>query len=318
MAYEPPFQRNDAIDTLCMEIAEFIGMISPQAPLLKSPTLHRELRIKTIHSSLMIEGNKLDERTVTAILDGKRVLGDRRDVLEVANAKRAYDLIFELDPYSIDALLSAHRTMMEGLIPDAGRFRNGNVGVFDGDSLVHTGTPATYVPEVMTNIFTWLRETGMHPLLASSVFHFEFEFCHPFSDGNGRVGRMWHTLLLSRWRPMLAWLPIESAIRRRQQDYYKAFTESEATGSPECFVQFMLEAIRESILPFVSPANEKKLLQSKALDFFREHGDSNVSQLAQHLGCSKRSAERLVAELKEEGRLLRQGSTRSGIWVVGK
>ena len=131
MAYEPPFQRNDAIDSLCMEIAELVGMLSPQAPLAKSSTLHRELRIKTIHSSLMIEGNKLDERTVTAILDGKCILGDSRDILEVENAKRAYDLIPELDPYSIDDLLRAHRTMMGGLVSEAGRFRSSNVGVFD-------------------------------------------------------------------------------------------------------------------------------------------------------------------------------------------
>lgn len=316
MAYEPPFRRNDAIDSLCMEIAELVGMLSPQAPLAKSPTLHRKLRIKSIHSSLVIEGNKLDERTVTAILDGKRVLGDSRDILEVENAARAYGLIPELDPCSIDDLLRAHRTMMEGLVPEAGRFRSGNVGVFDGDVLIHAGTPAAYVPEVMADIFGWLKGTSTHPLLASCIFHFEFEFCHPFSDGNGRTGRLWHTLLLSKWRPVLAWLPIESTIRQRQAGYYGALADSDATGSSELFVQFMLEAIRDSILPFSRPASEKELSRSKALEFFREHGDGNISQLAESLGCSKRSAERIVAELKEEGALSRQGSARSGIWIV--
>ena len=316
MAYEPPFQRNDAIDSLCMEIAELVGMLSPQAPLAKSLTLHRELRIKTIHSSLMIEGNKLDERTVIAILDGKRVLGDSRDILEVKNAKRAYDLIPELDPYSIDDLLRAHRTMMGGLVPEAGRFRSGNVGVFDGNVLIHAGTLAAYVPEVMAGIFCWLRETSMHPLLASCVFHFEFEFCHPFFDGNGRTGRLWHTLLVSRWRPVLAWLPIESTIRQRQAGYYEALAKSDSSGSGEQFVEFMLEVIRDSILPFSKPASEKELARSRALDFFREHGNGNVSQLAESLGCSKRSAERMVAKLKEEGILSRRGSARAGIWIV--
>lgn len=316
MAYEPPFQRNDTIDSLCMEIAELVGMLSPQAPLAKSPTLHRELRIKTIHSSLMIEGNKLDEETVTAILDGKRVLGNSHDILEVENAKRAYDLIPELDPYSIDDLLRAHRTMMEDLISEAGRFRSGNVGVFDRGVLIHAGTPAAYVPEVMADIFGWLEGTSVHPLLASCIFHFEFEFCHPFSDGNGRTGRLWHTLLLSKWRPVLAWLPIESTIRQRQAGYCKVLADSDATGSSERFVEFMLEAIRDSILPFSRPASEKELNRSKALDFFREHGDGNVSQLAESLGCSKRSAERIVAKLKEEGALSRQGSARSGVWIV--
>ena len=318
MPYEPPFERNDAIDTLCMEIAELVGMLSPQAPLAKSPTLHRELRIKTIRSSLMIEGNKLDEKTVTAIIDGKRVLGDIHDILEVENAKRAYDLIPELNPHSIDDLLRAHRTMMDGLVSEAGCFRGGNVGVFDGDALIHAGTPAAYVPEVMADIFGWLEETSMHPLLASCVFHFEFEFCHPFSDGNGRTGRLWHTLLLSKWRPALAWLPIESTIRRRQAGYYEALAKSDAIGSSERFVEFMLEVIRDSILPFSKPANERELTRARVLDFFREHGGGNISQLAENLGCSKRSAERIVAELKEEGVLSRQGSPRSGIWVVGE
>ena len=254
---------------------------------------------------------------MTAILDGKRILVDSRDILEVENAKRAYDLIPELDPYSIDDLLRAHRTMMGNLIPEAGRFRSGNVGVFDGNVLIHAGTLAAYVPEVMAGIFGWLRETSMHPLLASCVFHFEFEFCHPFSDGNGRTGRLWHTLLLSRWRPVLAWLPVESTTRRRQADYYyEALAKSDATGSSEAFVEFMLEAIRDSILPFSKPASEKELAQARALDFFGGRGDGNVSQLAELLGCSKRSAERMVAELKREGALSRQGSARSGLWIV--
>ena len=148
MAYEPSFKRTDVIDALCMEIAELVGMLSPQAPLSTSPTVRRELRIQTIYSSLVIEGNRLDERAVSAIIDGKRVLGDRRDILEVENARAAYDLIPELDPHLLEDLLRVHRVMMGGLVPDAGRFRSGNVGVFNGDTLIHAGTPATYVPEV--------------------------------------------------------------------------------------------------------------------------------------------------------------------------
>lgn len=316
MSYEPPFKSTDEIDSLCMEIAELVGMLSPQAPLAKSPTLHRELRIKTIHSSLLIEGNGLDEKAVTAIIDGKRVLGDRLDILEVENAKRAYDLIPALNPYSIDDLLKAHRTMMDGLIPEAGCFRSGNVGVFDGDALIHAGTPATYVPEAMADIFAWLKMTRMHPLPASCVFHFEFEFCHPFSDGNGRTGRLWHTLLLSKWRPVLAWLPMESTIRQRQSDYYKSLAQSGAAGSSGGFVKFMLETIRDSLLPFSKPIGQKELTRAQTLDFFRENSTANISQLAERLGCSKRSAERIIAGLKEEGVLARQGSARSGAWVV--
>ena len=316
MAYEPSFERTDVIDALCMEIAELVGMLSPQTPLSTSPTLRREVRIQTIYSSLVIEGNKLDERAVSAIIDGKRVLGDRRDILEVENARAAYDLIPKLDPHSLADLLRIHRVMMGGLVPDAGRFRSGNVGVFNVDTLIHAGTPAAYVPEVMGGLFEWLRATRLHPLLVSCIFHFELEFCHPFSDGNGRTGRLWQTLLLSRWRSVLAWLPVESAIRRRQADYYEALARSGATGSCESFVEFMLEAFREAILPYARPESVADAERARALAFLSDNSRSTVAQLAQHLGCSKRSAERMVAQLKEEGMLERQGSPRSGVWVV--
>lgn len=253
---------------------------------------------------------------MSAIIDGKRVLGDRRDILEVENARAAYDLIPELDPHSLADLLRVHRVMMGGLVPDAGRFRSGNVGVFNGDALIHAGTPAAYVPEVMGGLFEWLRTTRVHPLLASCVFHVEFEFCHPFSDGNGRTGRLWQTLLLSRWRSELAWLPVESAIRRRQADYYEALARSGATGSCESFVEFMLEAIREAILPYARPESAVDVERARALAFLSDNSRSTVAQLAQHLGCSKRSAERIVAQLKEEGVLERQGSARGGEWKV--
>lgn len=316
MSYEPPFRRTETIESLCMEVAELVGRLSPQTPLAKSPTLHRELRIKTIHSSLLIEGNTLDEKTVTALIDGKRVLGNSHDILEVENAKRAYDLIPDLDPFSIEDLLRVHHEMMKGLVPEAGRFRSGNVGVFEGDTLIHAGTPATYVPEVMADIFNWLKNTKMHPLLASCVFHFEFEFCHPFSDGNGRTGRLWHTLLLSKWRPVLAWLPVESTIRSRQSDYYRALAKSDAAGSCEVFVEFILKAIRDAIIPFANPQEEAEMARLQALDYFREYSTGTVAELAQILGCSKRSAERIVAALKAVGQLERHGSARSGIWVV--
>lgn len=270
----------------------------------------------TIHSSLFIEGNKLDEKAVTAIIDGKRVLGNEQDILEVENAKRAYDLLPELDPYSIDDLLKVHYEMTQGLTAEAGRFRSGNVGVFDGDVLIHAGTPAAYVPTVMSDLFNWLKATELHPLLASCIFHFEFEFCHPFADGNGRTGRLWQTLLLSRWRPIFAWLPIESTIRERQAGYYDTLAKSDAAGSSEVFVEFMLEAIRDSIKPFANPANEHEQAKSKTLAFFREQPNGTISQLAEHLGSSKRSAERIVAELKGEDVLDRQGSSRNGSWIV--
>lgn len=316
MAYEPPFKRTGRIESLCIEIAELVGRVSPQADLAKSPTLHRQLRIQTIHSSLLIEGNQLDESAVTAVLDGKRVLGSANDIREVENAQRAYNLLPTLNPYSIEDLLTAHRAMMESLAPDAGRFRSGNVGVFDGDRLIHAGTPAAYVPEVTAELFEWLEKTDVHPLVASCAFHFEFEFIHPFSDGNGRTGRLWHTLLLSQWRPLLQWLPVESTIRKRQADYYAALAESDAAGSCERFMEFMLEAIRDSLAPFAGVQNARETTLANALSFLGESPTASVPQLAEHLACSQRSAERIVAELKKTGRLAREGTPRAGRWVV--
>ena len=316
MGYEPPFERTPEIDDLCMEIAELVGMLHPASDLSSSPVLHRELRIRTIRSSLMIEGNTLSEEAVTAIMDGKRVLGPAKDVLEVENAKRAYELLDSLDPHSLEDLLRAHRVMMDKLIEHAGCFRTKNVGVFDGDTLVHAGTPASYVPQVMSDLFGWLSTTSLHPLLASCIFHYEFEFIHPFADGNGRTGRLWHTLLLSRWRPALAWLPIESVIRERQQGYYRVLAESNAAGSSEHFVTFMLQVIRDALLPFAQQDTPEENKEHQALAFFSEHPKGTVADLAVFLDCSKRSAERVIANLRNAGKLRRDGAARGGTWVV--
>ena len=190
MGYEPPLNRTAEIDELCMEIAELVGALGTTSPLSTSPVLHRELRITTIHSSLMIEGNTLSREAVTAILDGRRVLGPARQILEVDNARRAYRLMDDLDPLSPDDLLRAHGVMMRGLIDDAGRYRAENAGVFKEGGLIHAGTPARCIPEVMADLFAWMASTDLHPLPASCVFHYEFEFIHPFSDGNGRTGRL--------------------------------------------------------------------------------------------------------------------------------
>lgn len=318
MAYTPPFTRTPAIDNLCMEIAELVGTLGPASPLSTSPQLHRELRIRTIHSSLMIEGNVLSEDAVTAIIDGKRVLGPSREIREVENAHRAYEIMDQLDPYSITDLLRAHGVMMDGIIEDAGRLRNANAGVFDGDRLIHTGTPAAYVPEVMAELFDWMRHTDLHPLLVSCVFHYEFEFIHPFTDGNGRTGRLWHTLLLARWRPVLRWLPIETVIRDRQREYYATLAHSNAVGTCEDFVAFMLTVIRQALMPYAKPSAQTVAdsREEQALSLFSGSPTATVADLADLLGCSRRTAERVVADLRASGRLRREGSARAGRWRV--
>ena len=318
MEYEPPFERTSQTENLSLEIAELVGSLTPSSELNASPYLHRKLRIRTIHSSLLIEGNALNEDQVTAIIDGKNVLGDAKDVREVQNAHRAYELIDSIDPFDVSDLLRIHGVMMDGLIKDAGNFRSKNVGVYDGDALIHAGTPAHCVPGVMADLFGWISSTKVHPLVSSCIFHYEFEFVHPFADGNGRCGRLWHTLLLSKWRPVLKWLPIESIIQQRQQEYYAAIAASNASGSCEAFVAFMLEVIRDSILPYAIRKSDKDVRKEQLVEAVSDDPHVTIPQLMEKTGFSRRSIERDLAELKESGVLTRLGSARSGSWEVNR
>lgn len=316
MGYEPPFVRTSQIENLGLEIAELVGLLTPSSELSTSPQLHRKLRIRTIHSSLLIEGNALTEDQVTAVIDGKKVLGDAKDILEVENANRAYGLLDVVDPYNINDLLHVHKVLMDGLVKEAGVFRSKNVGVYDGGELIHAGTPANYVSEVMSDLFAWLDSTDVHPLISSCIFHYEFEFVHPFADGNGRCGRLWHTLLLSKWRPVLRWLPVETIIWQRQQDYYASIATSNATGSCEAFVAFMLEAIRDAISPYAVQKSDKDIRKERILDVISKDASITIPRLVEKTGYSRRSIERDISELKEEGVLKRQGSARAGTWEI--
>ena len=318
MTYQPPFTQTPGITNLCIEIAEMVGRLEPTSALSTSPTLHRQLRIETIHSSLMVEGNTLTAQQVTAILDGKRVLGDRDDIREVENADRCYALVPELDPLSLDDLLHAHGVMMDGLVKGAGAFRNSNAGVFDGDRLIHMGTPAHYVAALMNDLFEWLRTTDVHPVLRSCIFHYEFEFIHPFADGNGRTGRLWHTLLLASWRPVLAWLPVESVILKTQQEYYAAFSRAEVEGDSAPFVAYMLGAMKTALEPYCAMESPTEQKENALLLFVRDRPTASVAQIAEHLGVSRASADRIIAKLKEGGRLAREGSSRKGSWRINR
>lgn len=242
--YKPPFVMNEQIATITAEIAELSGELSAYEGLTTNPILPRENRIKTIHSSLAIEQNTLSIGQVTDIIDGKRVLAPPADIKEVQNAYEIYEKLDILNPYSIEDLLVAHRIMTKDLIKESGMFRSGNAGVYDGEKLIHAGTPSSYIPEVMENLFTWLKESSLHPLIKACLFHYEFEFIHPFFDGNGRTGRLWHTLILSKWKPFFAWVPIESLIHDNQQAYYDAIEISNEKQNANDFVLFMLGIIK--------------------------------------------------------------------------
>ena len=245
--YEPPFHMTDRITSLIAEISEHVGRITVLQGDSIGLHLRRENRIRTIHSSLAIEHNSLSLEQVTAILDGKRVLGNPNEIREVQNAYAAYEFMLNLDALSVDHLLRAHAQMMDGLVRENGRFRSGGVGVFNGKALVHMAPPAKLVPEHIHNLFAWYRQSELHPLVKSAVFHYEFEFIHPFSDGNGRMGRMWHSLLLAQWKELFFWLPVEELIQARQKEYYDALGMVDAQADSAGFVELMLEIIRDSL-----------------------------------------------------------------------
>lgn len=245
--YKPPFHMTDKITFLIAEISEQVGRITVLQERTISPHLRRENRIRTIHSSLAIEHNSLSLEQVTAILDGKRVLGNPNEIKEVQNAYEAYELMLRLDPSSVDDLLKAHKLMMSGLVPENGKFRSGGVGVFDGELLIHMAPPAEFVPEHVHNLFSWYQQSELHPLIKSAVFHYEFEFIHPFADGNGRMGRMWHSFLLGKWKELFFWLPIEELIQSRQKEYYDALGVADRQADSAGFVELMLEIIRDSL-----------------------------------------------------------------------
>ena len=245
---KPPFHVTDKMILLIAEISEQVGRMAVQQERTINPHLRRENRIRTIHSSLAIEHNSLSLEQVTAILDGKRVLGNPNEIKEVQNAYEAYELMLGLNPLSVDDLLKAHKLMMNGLVLENGRFRSGGVGVFEGEALIHMALPAQFVPEHIQNLLIWYEQSELHPLIKSAVFHYEFEFIHPFVDGNGRVGRMWHSLLLGKWKELFFWLPMEELIQSRQKEYYEALGVADMQADSAGFVELMLEIIRDSLL----------------------------------------------------------------------
>lgn len=325
--YQPPFTMTEEITNLVIEIGEQVGAVAAHESLQPNPTLRRESRIKSIHSSLAIEQNTLTLEQVSDIIDGKRVLGPPQDIREVKNAYEAYERVTSLDPYSVKNLLLAHRIMMEGLVKEAGMFRSKNVGVYAGTRLIHTGTPANYVPELIDQLFTWMKQSKLHPLVKSCIFHYEFEFIHPFSDGNGRTGRLWQSLILQKWKPFFAWLPVETLIHEQQDGYYAALNASNTEGESTIFVTFMLQIIRDALADIIKTQDSHRNVginvginvgtnEKKVLALLRQDGSLTAKVLASTLGITERQVERIIASLKKQGMLIRHGASKNGFWEV--
>ena len=254
--YKPPYEITDTMTTLISGISEKVGRIDASGGGAAMPRLRRNTRIRSIYSSLRIEANSLTADQVRDVINGKSVTGPAPEILEVKNAYEAYSQIDRIDPYQISELLRLHGIMTKDLIAESGTYRHGEEGVFNGEQCIFMAPPARLVPSLMDDLFGWMGEdqSRVHPLILSSVFHYEFVFIHPFADGNGRMARLWQTVLLAQWKPIFAHLPVESQIERHQDDYYKAIADCHAAGSSNVFIEFMLERISEALDAFAVQA----------------------------------------------------------------
>ena len=311
---KPPFEITNTIIDSVAEIAELVGRLTSTNQLSSNPTLCRSNRIRTIHGSLAIEQNTLSLEQVTAVLNGKHVLAPPKDIAEVKNAYEIYERLDELDPYSVDDLLTAHGIMTRELVDESGMFRTRPVGVVDQEGRVlHFGTLPQYVPDLVMELLDWVKNSDVHMLIRSCVFHYEFELIHPFADGNGRVGRLWHTLLLSKWNPAFAWLPVESIIHDRQEEYYAAINASNDAGESTVFIEFMLSAIKASLIDAINASDEvidgatdKATMRWKQIEKFLEtHPYIMNADVRALCGVSAATANRILAGLAAEGKLVK-------------
>ena len=311
---QPPFQITNTIIDHVVGIAELVGGLSASNHLSSNPTLRRANRIRTIHGSLAIEQNTLSLEQVTAVINGKKVLAPPRDIAEVKNAYEIYEHMDKLNPYSVDDLLTAHGIMTRRLAEESGVFRSRPVGVVDQDGhVLHFGTLPQYVPGLVEELLDWTKNSEVHMLIRSCVFHYELELIHPFADGNGRVGRLWHTLLLSKWNPAFAWLPVESIIHANQQDYYAAINASNNAGESTVFIEFMLSAIKASLIEAIAASDEMSdgamgkatIRWSKIERYLKTHPFIMNADVRDLCGVSAATANRILAGLVEEGKLVK-------------
>ena len=275
--YKPPFTITNEILSYVSSISEKIGRITATNNLEAKPHLRKNNKIKSIHSSLKIEASSLTLGQVRDVINGRAVLGEQKEIQEVKNAYAAYERLSQIDPYNIRHLKQFHGIMTKYLVEESGDFRSGEEGVFNGDQCIFMAPPAQFVPQLMEKLFFWMNAArkDVHPLILSSVFHYEFVFIHPFSDGNGRMARLWHTAILSKWKPIFEYIPIESQVEKFQDEYYEAIAKCHVAGESTIFNEFMLsqiDAILDEISVQISEENEhlseevKKLLEVMEYD----------------------------------------------------
>lgn len=274
---KPPYEITAEILKYITSISEKIGEVNAKYLIKTNPTLRKQNQIKTIHSSLSIEGNTLTEEQITAILENKRVVGPEKDILEVLNALEVYKNINKLKPEREKDFLKAHKLLLQKLIKEPGKYRNQSVGIVKGSKVEHIAPPHENVPYLMKNLFEYLKDKNELTLIKSCVFHYEMEFIHPFLDGNGRMGRLWQTLILMQDYPIFEFLPFETLISKNQNDYYNALSLSDKEGKSTKFIEYMLKIIERSLEELLQNST-KKLTDKDRIHIFLENYTSDFTR----------------------------------------
>lgn len=324
MYNKPPYTITEKAADYLAKIVETVTRLEFGTDFKRDIKLHRENRVRTIYSSLAIEGNSLTLGEVTAVIEGKVVAGKQTEIKEVKNTYEAYDKIMTFNPYAVKDFLKAHKLMTDGLVKEAGKFRSSDVGVFDGDVAVHIGACPQFVPQLIEDLFGWAKESDLHPVLKSAILHYEIETIHPFADGNGRIGRLWQTLLLVKWNSLFAWIPMESVIHENRPEYYDVLYYGQHTDDSIRFIEFVLASLLSSLKKIYkdtmaskqgSEQNKKNLDGSTNQDTIQDERTKIIlafctesrtrNEIQQYIGISNRGYFRtsVLKPLLESGKL---------------
>jgi Fic family protein len=346
MTNKPPYTITEASADYLAKIVEAVTRLEFGTNFKRDIRLHRENRVRTIHSSLAIEGSTLSLDEVTAVLDGKLVAGRQEEIKEVKNAYEAYDRIMTFSPYEVKDFLEAHRLMTRGLIEESGKFRGGDAGVFNGDVAIHIGARPQFVPQLIGELLDWAKESELHAVIKSAILHYEIETIHPFADGNGRMGRLWQTLLLAKWNMIFAWMPMESVLYENREGYYRAIADARNANDSGVFIEFTLSALLGIINIQVKRVDEETSGSAGDEDEFAEKFVENADEfvekfvenetqrtivrllsaqsaisakrIAEEIGMSSRGVQKSIDALKKRGLVERIGPAKGGHWLVKK
>ena len=321
----PPYTITDKMLNLATTIMEKIGEANYFESLNRFPELRRKTRIKSIHSSLAIENNQLSLFQVEAVINGKAVIGEQKDIQEVKNAYKAYEQIDNINPYSVKDLKKIHGILTFAIEDDSGQFRNHGEAVYDGNIQIFMAPPHKMVPTLMDNLFKWMNQAkeNVNPLILSSIFHYEFVFIHPFSDGNGRTARLWQTAILAHWKELFKYIPIETIIKKYQEEYYTAIQNCNNAGNSNEFIEFMLRIIDEAVDGMILTSNQEttqettqKTTQEKIINLIKKNPSITQIEMAKTLDLTRDGISYNIKALKEKGIIERVGSTKKGIWKI--